>query len=399
MCRPEPEAAAHGTKRICRAPGRPGPLLKIFVSGLLFAIQGATVKVALATGVGALEAIFVRGFIQLAGCVAVLVFGWRRPGAFTTAWDLKWWLLFRAIIGYGGILGGFMAIELISLGDASALGFVAPCISSVVAWLALGERMAPREILGVFGAACGIVLIARPPALFGEAAEPISVPGVGLALFGASCAGLVVVLLRHLAQQLEWPIVLLAQAVGQVALSYPTSLALGRTWVVPSWPVAVLAMVTGGICALAGQIALTTGLRGARVGPASALRTSNVLMAFTLQTFVTPDEVIQPLSLVGAAVVAGSCIVVALAKAGKKAAVALASADGAAALGPAIEIVGETSQRALMDPSIHGAGLAGGVGDGGRWEVGGENRDGALEARGEGEQPGLPDARGEETRR
>jgi drug/metabolite transporter (DMT)-like permease len=326
MCRAASEATGRSSAtRSCA----PSPSFLIFASGLLFAMQGATVKYVVPTGVGALEAIFVRGLIQLIGSAGFLALGRRRPDAFAVAWQLKWWLLLRGVIGYGGIFGGFMALELISLGDAAALGFVAPCISSVVAWLALGERMAAREMVGVVGAACGIVLIARPPALFGALAEPISVSGILLALLGASCAGFVIVLLRKLAQQIDWPIVLLAQAIGQVALSYPCAVLLDRPWVAPRWPDVWLVMIIGGLCALAGQVAVTMGLKGTRVGPASALRTSNVLMSFALQLIVTPDEKPHPLSIAGAAVVAGSCVLVAVAKT-KKAAPALAAADGTA---------------------------------------------------------------------
>lgn len=382
MCRAAPEAPGWGTAaRACA----PGPSFLIFASGLLFAMQGATVKFVVPTGVGALEAIFVRGFIQLIGSAGFLALGRGRADALATAWRLKWWLLLRGLIGYGGIFGGFMALERISLGDAAALGFVAPCISSVVAWLALGERTTAPEVMGVVGAALGIVLIARPPALFGVSAEPISVSGMLLALFGASCAGLVIVLLRKLAQQIDWPVVLLAQAIGQVALAYPCALLLDRPWQVPRWPDVWLAMVGGGLCALAGQVAVTVGLKGTRVGPASALRTSNVLMSFFMQLVVTPDETPHPLSIAGAAVVAGSCVLVAVAKT-KRATPALAAADGAAKqagrhgagvpLDPAglalVEPVGTESWRGSVSVGVGVEdGARGGWADG--WSQGGDD--------------------------
>ena len=334
------------------------PSLLVFGSGILFSLQGASFKFVEPRGVGALEAIWVRGLIQLLGSTLVLLLRPHARETLAAAYPLKMWLLLRAVAGYGGIFGSFMALERLSLGDAAALLFVAPCISTLLAWLFLRERMSGQELLGVLGAACGIVLIARPPALFGDVGVPISVAGVNLALFGATCAGLVVVLVRKLAQQLEWPVVLIAQAIGQVVLSYPASVALGRSWTIPTDANVVLAMVGGGLCALGGQIALTIGLKGTRVGPASALRTSNMLMSFILQVIVTPSEALHWLSVCGALIVAGSCVLVAIAKMHRSSTKALASSDGAIkSLEPeqASSKLEGVSLQLMTLPSEHGA--------------------------------------------
>lgn len=86
---------------------------------------------------------------------------------------------------------------------------------------------------------------------------------------------------------------------------------LGRAWHLPD-SVALPVMIFGGSAAFLAQMLLTVGLSMERVGPASAMRSVNVLAAFVLQRVVTPNEPVQPLSVLGALIISGSVVAILL---------------------------------------------------------------------------------------
>lgn len=138
----------------------------------------------------------------------------------------------------------------------------------------------------------GIILIARPSFLFGDEMEPLNPIGVALGLTGATISGVVVVLIRKLAQKLHFTVVLLYQAAGQVLLCPLVMPFFGIHWVLPTW-VAMGAMVAGGLLGFMAQMMLTNGLAKEKVGKASALRSTGVLFSFILQLVVTPQEPVR----------------------------------------------------------------------------------------------------------
>lgn len=61
-----------------------------------------------------------------------------------------------------------MALRALPLGDAQALIFFAPALTALVAWVVLHEALMWRGISGVVISALGMVLVVRPPFLFGS---------------------------------------------------------------------------------------------------------------------------------------------------------------------------------------------------------------------------------------
>merc|ERR1712232_589726 len=104
-----------------------------------------------------------------------------------------------------------------------------------------------------------------------------------------------------------WPVVLLYQGAGQLLISFPLAALLGRHWTLPR-PDAAALMIVAGVAAFGGQTTMTLGLRASRTGPASAVRTTNVLASFVFQPMVTPSEPVSALSLLGATCIACACV-------------------------------------------------------------------------------------------
>ena len=221
--------------RMAARPDELRSLALVAISGVLFALQGSLLKLTLALGIGIFEAITVRGSVQLMGCMCIILCRAREHSAAVALLGQpghRRLLAARALIGYAGISFNFAAIERLALGDAAAISFFAPVISALLAWAFLAEAIRWRDTLAIAVACAGIILVARPPILFGAEGAPDPI-GVLFALASALAVGNVVVLLRYLSQSVDWAVVLLYQAVGQVLISLPIALALGRSWLVP----------------------------------------------------------------------------------------------------------------------------------------------------------------------
>lgn len=190
------------------------PLGLVGLSGILFAIQSACLKVAHAHGIGALEFVAVRGMTQFVLTAASFLLLSARGAHPLPArhWlgvtcSQRLWLLLRAFMGFFGIGFYMLGLERLPMGDASALGFVSPIVSTSVAWLTMGEQCPGRTEMGaLFSTLVGIVLVARPPALFGDHTDGSVDPlGVALALASALTAGLAIVLIRKVRRALQPP--------------------------------------------------------------------------------------------------------------------------------------------------------------------------------------------------
>ena len=285
------------------------PLLAVGASGVLFAIQALIMKQASLRGAGTFEVVSVRGAIQAVGASSLL--RWKQM-------PMRHWLgvtgpqrrmiLVRALSGFLATTLCFASYHHLSLGDATSLQFISPVFSVIFAWLLAGEGATPLELASIAGTIVGVALVARPAFLFG-AGEQLSTTGVALAVGGAFATGVTVVLIRELAKQLHWAVVLLAQGLGQAVLAPLAVPLLHRTWV---WPDALLGGLFAlmGVTSLMAQFLFTYGLARERVGPANAMLALQLVAAFIFQHWLTPTEPVEPLSLVGAALIAGSVLVV-----------------------------------------------------------------------------------------
>ena len=133
------------------------------------------------------------------------------------SWPQRGWLLLRAVVGTVTVGLNIASLHFLSLSDANALNFTWPVFALLVSFAVLGERVRRIELVGLVGTVAGSVLVARPTFLFGEASTgPVDPAGVAIALIGACTMGWTVVLIRKLAGQIHWTIVVLYQCIGQV---------------------------------------------------------------------------------------------------------------------------------------------------------------------------------------
>ena len=110
-------------------------------------------------------------------------------------------LISRGFFGSSALLCGFFAIGRLQLGDATVLLFTVPMWTTLLAFFVLGEQFTLIDSLSMAGALTGVVLVLRPPFLFGDesgtliSSEPV---GVVFAILSAWCSAGAYVSIRKL---------------------------------------------------------------------------------------------------------------------------------------------------------------------------------------------------------
>lgn len=251
---------------------------------------------------GSLNAVFSYALIRRAG---VRPWG-KRPGV----------LAMRGLLGFGSLSCLYFAVVRIPLADATVLQYTNLVWTVLLAVWLLGERMRPVE--GVLAAAIlsGVVLIARPSFLFGEAAPRLDLLAVAAALACAVFSAGAFVTVRKLGRTEDPLVIVFYFALVTVPASIPLALPnlmrpTGREW---------LLMLGVGVAAQAGQLCLTHGLQREPAGRATAAGYLQVVFA-ALWGALAFGEIPDGWTISGSLVVLASTLGLAMARGREPAAV------------------------------------------------------------------------------
>lgn len=192
------------------------------------ALIAATTLLAKALGRG-LEGVELHPLQVSAGrfCFAFLallpIVAWRRPRFAGAAWPIH---LGRALCGWAGVTCLFAAAARMPLADATAIGFLSPLITMLLAIPLLGERVGPWRWAAAAIAFVGALLLVRPGSGSVQAAALI-------ALAAAFFMGMEAILIKQLSsREPVLRILTINNAIGAtVSLS-----AAAFVWVAPSGP-------------------------------------------------------------------------------------------------------------------------------------------------------------------
>ncbi|XP_030373585.1 solute carrier family 35 member G1 [Scaptodrosophila lebanonensis] len=231
-------------------------------------------------------------------------------------------LLLRCFMGTTGLMLSFYAFRHMPLADASVIIFSTPVFVAIFARAFLKEPCTLFNIVTINMTLLGVVLITRPPLVFGDDNTPLlesekytdktydiwgPVAAISSTLFGAN----VYILLRAL-KGLHFSVIM--TNFGAVALVY-TLIVCGSIGAVcwPScgrdrWLVVVL-----GIFSFLGQILLTLSLQVEQAGPVAIARCADIVFAFVWQILFF-GETPTAYSLFGALMVVSSVILTAMKK-------------------------------------------------------------------------------------
>ncbi|KAF8840115.1 hypothetical protein BDN67DRAFT_969048 [Paxillus ammoniavirescens] len=274
------------------------------------------------TPVPPLEVIIIRMVITFICCVVYMVI-MKIPDPFLGPEGVRLLLVCRGVLGFFGLFGIYYALQYMSLADTVVVTFLGPLFTGVAGHFILKESYSKREALAGLCSLAGVVLIARPPFLFGNSsidensddsaikATPTqrftAVTVVFLGVFLATGAMISIRAIGKRAHAMHcmtffslWCVIVASSAMifFKVPVVYPTQ-----------WRWAALLLLIG-VCGFAGQTFLTMGLQQRD----TAARGS---MGIYIQAVIAGvlDRIVFKtapsfLSMIGSAIIIGSTIYV-----------------------------------------------------------------------------------------
>ncbi|MCB1384336.1 MAG: DMT family transporter [Nitratireductor sp.] len=152
--------------------------------------------------------------------------------------------IMRIALALGAMLMGFSAVIHMPLADATALGFAKSFFVTIFAIWVLGEQVGIRRWLAVALGFAGVIIMLQP------GTDSFSVYGV-MAVAGAACAGLVMVIIRYMSRKDSPTTILSWQAIGVgIVIAIPGIL----YWQKPA-PMEWLLLITMGFTSYLAQMA------------------------------------------------------------------------------------------------------------------------------------------------
>ncbi|XP_073345086.1 solute carrier family 35 member G1 [Pagrus major] len=288
-------------------------LFYAFLSTVFFSIIALLVKTI--QGVHAIEISAIRCFFQMLFTAPLLIY---HKTGFLGPREKRKYLVFRGFVGSNAMILLFYAVQQMPLADATVIMFSNPVFTSLLAWIFLKERCTIWDLVFMVFTLTGVILIARPPFIFGEHPRGIEgnytnhIKGTIAAFAGAVGAAFTYVVLRKIGKSVHYYLSVWYYAVIGFIECLITVSVLGE-WKIPfcgrdRWLLMLIAVL-----GIAGQSFLTKALQIEKAGPVALVRTVDVVLAFTFQ-FIFFNRAPTWWSLGGALCVVASTSGVALRK-------------------------------------------------------------------------------------
>lgn len=217
------------------------------------------------------------------------------------------WLIFRGLSGSIGLALFFYAISVLPLADATVIFFTGPPLTSIIAYFMLDESLSVLDIVAVVSCLFGVVLVARPPSLFGrQDGSPTSnfgddidnftrSTGILSALVGALMSAIAYSSVRKITKiNPTIPSMTHVYYFGMISSIFsPIAMFIvGQQFVLPRGLMDWVLLGGVGLMAFAGQALLNRGLQLADAGPATLMRNLDVVFAFMFGEFIMLKEII-----------------------------------------------------------------------------------------------------------
>ncbi|XP_054622962.1 solute carrier family 35 member G1 [Dunckerocampus dactyliophorus] len=289
------EGGSQGKPKKCPGKG----LFYAFLSTVFFSMISLLVKTI--KGVHALEISGFRCFFQMLFIVPLLIY---HKTGFLGPRDKRIYLMLRGFLGSNAMMLLFYAVQQMPLADATVIMFSNPVFTSLLAWIFLKEKCTLWDCVFTVFTLTGVILIARPPFLFGEHIQGIEgnyanhIKGTIAAFAGAIGAACTMVVLRKIGKSVHYYLSVWYYAVIGFIQSIIMVTVLGE-WKLPycgqdRWMLMLIAVL-----GIAGQTFLTKALQLEKAGPVALMRTVDVVLAFFFQ-FIFLSRAPTWLSLGGA---------------------------------------------------------------------------------------------------
>ncbi|HYX92924.1 MAG TPA: DMT family transporter [Myxococcaceae bacterium] len=246
--------------------------------------------------------------IVLARSVAALAMSWlllRRAGV--SPWgNHRPLLVLRGLFGFGALVCSYWSLVHMPLADATVLQYTNPVFTALLAALLLREPLRGADLVSVVISLLGVVLVARPRALFGGDAVPLDPRVVGVSLLGAMCSAAAYTVVRK-GRRLDHPLVVVFWfPLVATPLAIPPAI---RDWVNPT-PREWVLLLGVAVATQAAQVFLTHGLHREPAGRATAISYLQIVFAAAWGLLFL-GEIPDPMTIGGAALIGGSVIALA----------------------------------------------------------------------------------------
>lgn len=197
-------------------------------------------------------------------------------------------LFFRGFFGSAAMTLLYYAFQVMPLADATVITFSGPVFTSLLAWIFLKEKYSPWDLLFTLFAVTGVVLIARPPFLFGSNVKGIEgsytdhIKGTIAAIASTASGASTLVLIRKVGKSVHYFLSIWYYAVIGL-IGCVITLFVMDEWSLPSCGTDRVLLILIGLLGLGGQIFLTKALQIEKAGPVAIMKTMDVVFAFILQ--------------------------------------------------------------------------------------------------------------------
>ncbi|ERE77488.1 solute carrier family 35 member G1 isoform X1 [Cricetulus griseus] len=197
-------------------------------------------------------------------------------------------LLLRGLFGSCAMILMYYAFQTTSLADATVIAFSCPVFTSIFAWIFLKEKYSLWDALFMLFALVGVILIVRPPFLFGSDTSGMNksysehIKGTFAAIGHAVLAAMTLVILRKMGKSVDyflsiWYYVILGLPECAVILFI-----IGG-WSIPYCGLDRLFLILIGLLGLGGQIFITKAVQIEKAGLVAIMKTMDIVFAFIFQ--------------------------------------------------------------------------------------------------------------------
>ncbi|KAM3835373.1 solute carrier family 35 member G1 [Vipera latastei] len=202
--------------------------------------------------------------------------------------DKRMVLFLRGLLGSGAMILVYYAFQVMPLADATVITFSSPVFTSFFAWIFLREKYSLWDLLFTLITITGVVLIARPPFLFGSSVLDMEesytdhLKGTIAAIASAVAAALTFVILRKVGKSVHYFLSIWYYAIIGLIVCI-IALFVMDAWTLPNCGIDRFLLISIGLLGLGGQIFLTKALQIEKAGPVAIMKTMDVVFAFIFQ--------------------------------------------------------------------------------------------------------------------